>query len=125
MWFFGVLIGIAAILLLLVLWKTSRRKKLSASDKRKIESRLEEIASMSDPVRQVLEYDKVLDTILTTLGYTGTLGEKLKKAGPRFRNIDDLWWLHKLRNRCAHETDVEVSSKSVDRCRGILQAVVS
>lgn len=67
----------------------------------------------ADPRIRILELDKALDTLLSHLGYKGTLGEKLMKAGARLPNINALWAAHKHRNVLAHEpgataTDVDV-----------------
>ena len=51
----------------------------------------------------VIEADKLLDELLGARGYAGSLGEKLKKAGPAFSNVNDVWGVHKLRNRLVHE----------------------
>jgi hypothetical protein len=62
-----------------------------------------------DPAHSVIEADKLLDKVLTARGYIGSLGDKLKKAGPAFTNINDVWSAHKLRNRIAHELGVKIS----------------
>lgn len=72
-----------------------------------------------DPRYVVMEGDKLLDFLLTRLGYRGSLGEKLKKAGRRFRCEQDLWRAHKLRNTLAHELGATVDIKQV---RAVLKA---
>ena len=57
----------------------------------------------------VMEADKMLDELMTRRGYKGTLGEKLKKAGPAFTNVNNVWAAHKLRNRLAHELDAKIT----------------
>ena len=37
------------------------------------------------------------------------MGDRLKKAGGRFTNIDAVWRAHKLRNAIAHEDDLEIT----------------
>jgi hypothetical protein len=59
--------------------------------------------AQADPTLKVVEADKVLDEALRMLGYEGSLGEKLKTAGPRFSNLDAVWHAHKLRNSLVHE----------------------
>ena len=59
---------------------------------------------------QILEADAVVHKALLLVGYQGSMGEQLKKASPRFRNIDALWKAHKLRNILAHETQKSVSA---------------
>lgn len=75
-----------------------------------------------DPKYVVMEGDKLLDFLLTKLGYRGSLGEKLKKVGGRLRCEQDLWRAHKLRNILAHELDAKIDVKSA---RGALHAYKS
>lgn len=51
----------------------------------------------------VIDADKLLDYALGRKNFVGSLGEKLKKAGSRFSDLNGVWRAHKLRNRIAHE----------------------
>ena len=54
--------------------------------------------------------DKLLDKALIEAGFAGkTMGERLKKTGNRFSDVNAVWRAHKVRNMIAHETDFEVS----------------
>lgn len=60
----------------------------------------------------IIEADKLLDKALVEMGVPGkTMGDRLKRAGGRFTNLNAVWRAHKLRNRIAHESDVEISYK--------------
>lgn len=60
----------------------------------------------------VIEADKLLDKALIEMGVPGkTMGERLKKCGERFSNLNAVWRAHKLRNALAHESDLEISYK--------------
>ena len=60
----------------------------------------------------VIEADKLLDKALIEMGMAGkTMGDRLKKCGERFSNINAVWRAHKLRNALAHESDLEISYK--------------
>ena len=60
----------------------------------------------------VIEGDKLLDKALVEMGTPGkTMGDRLKRAGGRFSNINAVWRAHKLRNAIAHESDFEISYK--------------
>jgi hypothetical protein len=48
------------------------------------------------------------------LGYEGSFADKLKKAGPRFGDVQALWNAHKVRNRIAHEMHVTLDARQVD-----------
>jgi len=53
----------------------------------------------------IIEADAMLETLLGELGYVGNnLGEKLKTAGEKgFRQLNNAWEAHTVRNRIAHE----------------------
>lgn len=60
----------------------------------------------------VIEADKLLDKALVEMGIPGkTMGERLKKCGDKFSNLNAVWRAHKLRNALAHESDLEISYK--------------
>lgn len=57
----------------------------------------------------VLEGDKLLDHALRELGLSGkTMGERMKRIGGKFSQINHVWYAHKLRNQIAHEQDFSV-----------------
>jgi hypothetical protein len=118
------LFALAILLLLLVRWKLLRRR-LSAADKKRILALWEQVDILSDPLRRVLEADKVLDHALTAHRYKGSLGEKLKKAGPRFSDLNAVWRAHKLRNRIAHEPGIEISKQQSAAAVAALHRAVS
>ncbi|MBR0465447.1 hypothetical protein IJJ02_01500 [Candidatus Saccharibacteria bacterium] len=63
-------------------------------------------------VTTVINGDKLLDKAMMEMGVPGkTMGERLKRCGDKFTNLNGVWQAHKLRNAIAHETDVEVSYK--------------
>ena len=63
-------------------------------------------------VATIIEGDKLLDKAMVEMGVSGkTMGDRLKKAGGRFTNLNAVWRAHKLRNAIAHESDVEISYK--------------
>lgn len=65
-----------------------------------------------DPRFVVTEGDKLLNFLFKKLGYRGSLGDSLKKAGKQFSNEQDLWRAHKLRNSLAHELGANVDIKT-------------
>ena len=63
-------------------------------------------------ITTVIEADKLLDKAMNEMGIPGkTMGDRLKKSGTRFTNLNAVWRAHKLRNAIAHESDIEVSYK--------------
>lgn len=60
----------------------------------------------------IIEADKLLDRAMTEMGVPGkTMGDRLKKCGSRYSNLNAVWRAHKLRNAIAHETDLEITYK--------------
>lgn len=103
-------VALAFILAVFVFVKSSRRK-FSDKDRRFIIVKWEEIFSISksDFKNAIIEADKLLDYTLSKKGYSGSLGDKLKKAAPLFTDLNGIWGAHKIRNRLAHEMGFEVS----------------
>ena len=63
-------------------------------------------------ITTIIEGDKLLDKALIEMGTSGkTMGDRLKRAGNKFSNLNAVWRAHKLRNVIAHEPDVEISYK--------------
>lgn len=91
------------------------RRMLRAGARIAVEMAWKKVREHDNPVLRVVEADKILDEALRLLGYTGSLGEKLKKAGPRFSNLNAVWAAHKLRNRLVHELDVKPADREVDQ----------
>ncbi|MDD5055381.1 MAG: hypothetical protein PHZ00_03885 [Candidatus Peribacteraceae bacterium] len=92
-----------------------RRRTLRGNAKSYIISAWTHAQNQSIPQLQIIEGDKVLDKALHFLRYRGSLGEKLKSAGPRFKNLNDVWWAHKLRNSISHELNVVPTQADADR----------
>ena len=60
----------------------------------------------------IINCDKLLDRALIEMGVPGkTMGDRLKRVGDRFTNLNGVWRAHKLRNAIAHESDFEISYK--------------
>lgn len=58
----------------------------------------------------IVEADKLLDKAMIEVGLPGkTMGDRLKKSGDRFSELNSIWRAHKLRNFIAHESGFEVS----------------
>lgn len=68
----------------------------------------------------VINCDKLLDKALIEMGVPGkTMGDRLKKAGEKFSNVNTVWRAHKLRNAIAHESDLEITYKQAFNALGI------
>jgi len=90
------------------------RKTFNEADKIKYSRIWDGIVKMGDRRHAVMEADKLLYELMDKKGYKGTLGEKLKKAGPGFGNLNEVWSAHKLRNRLAHEMGAGLSEREAE-----------
>ena len=71
-------------------------------------------------VTTVINGDKLLDKAMIEMGIPGkTMGDRLKRAGDRFSDINAVWRTHKLRNAIAHESDLEISYKQASNALAI------
>lgn len=76
-----------------------------------IENKLSKENSATCPI-VIIEADKLLDKALIEMGVPGkTMGDRLKRSGDKFTDINAVWRAHKLRNAIAHETDLEIGYK--------------
>jgi hypothetical protein len=101
----------------LVFWTQSKRSKLSSGDQKTIKKHWNSVMAelSSNPTGAIMEADKILDEALKIKGYHGTLGDKLKKAGPLFTNQNNVWSAHKLRNQLAHELNRKANAGEAKR----------
>jgi hypothetical protein len=69
-----------------------------------LHTRLER-ATDQDAAMIIIEADTLADRILKDAGLVGdTMGDRMKTLGEqKFKNIDNLWEAHKIRNQIAHE----------------------
>ena len=57
----------------------------------------------------VINADKLLDKAMNEMGVPGkTMGERLKKVGAHFSDVNAVWRAHKIRNMIAHESDFDL-----------------
>ena len=106
---------VALVMLIFVVAKQKSRGRISKASQAKFAKEWKNIESQSDPQLQIIQADKLVDHVLGELGYTGSFADKMKAAGPRFSNTNDIWAAHKLRNRIAHETGFSVDTKQAER----------
>ena len=60
----------------------------------------------------IIEADKLLDKAMHEMGVPGkTMGDRLKRSGSKFTDINAVWRVHKLRNAIAHESGLEIGYK--------------
>ena len=83
---FGSIVFLAGTALLFLM---TRRRLLKGSALAKIRASWLHAVGQVNPTLKIVEADKVLDEALKLLGYSGSLGDKLKSAGPRFKHQSD------------------------------------
>jgi hypothetical protein len=68
----------------------------------------------------IINSDKLLDKALRERGMRGqTMGDRLKSAKNLFKNNNNIWGAHKVRNQIAHESGYQLSP---ERTRQVLKA---
>ena len=87
-------------------------QKISPRLAEEIQREWKKIIRERDYRHAILEADKLLDYALMRMGYKGSLGTKLKKAPRLFKNINDVWAAHKIRNNIAHKINYQVDEKT-------------
>ncbi len=70
----------------------------------------------------ILNADKLLDQALKQRGFKGeTMGERMVAAKALWKNANNTWTAHKLRNQIAHEPNVNVSYDTARRALAVFK----
>lgn len=83
--------------------------------------RLVDSNNENDWIKAVIEADKMLDDVVTSMNLPGeSLGERMKNIEPAdFPVLQDAWDAHKVRNRIAHEPGFKLTDREVGRVIGL------
>ncbi len=111
---FPLIVGVLVLVSLLIVFSVvylSRKKRVTPSDRKFFQQKWEVLLGYPDLQKALMEADKLLDLALKKKGYEGSLGEKLKKSGRLFQNLDGVWSAHKMRNRIAHEIGLQLTPR--------------
>ena len=111
-----VLVGVIVLGLLLFIFISFNKKGIHKLDIEKyrvkyleIENNLKQDDDLSYHMT-IINADKLLDQALKDIGFSGsTMGERLKSAKSKFKNNNNVWEAHKLRNRIVHEESVSLT----------------
>jgi hypothetical protein len=127
MWMYGVYIGVAVVVLVLLLWGIAKLKKMLSRPEMYGMTR-EQVAQRWIEVRKtsqqgvmgaklaLLEADTLLDSGLKSIMMPGeTLGERLRVACYKYPKLKNVWWAHKLRNQLAHDAAFQISQREAGR----------
>lgn len=119
-WFL-IILGVLALASIAFVATRLRRRGLPVAVAARLRVAWQSIEAVQDSHRRIIDAEKILDEALGALGYGGGFGDKLKKAGPRFSDIDAVWRAHKLRNRLAHEVGATVEAAEERRALAALR----
>ncbi len=100
----GVLLLLSVLFVFVVLWWLKRKvKKITERFFTQITGYIGSTVSRLSLPEQIVEYDKILDKILSELGYTGTLAQKMQLYQEKHSLDQSVWDAHKERNKIVHE----------------------
>lgn len=116
-----IIFALLLVVLIIIIIATRRGTKLPRSTTERAEQDINNTKKL-DPAHAVLESHKIFVFTLATL-----IGENqrkrikavdvLKKFSPKFPNTDHVWKSHRLRNRIAHEPNINVTNTHADYAR--------
>lgn len=111
--FLAVSLIIGAIVFAFVTLNTKGQSSLDVEKYRikwlEIEQQLQKEVVSSHHI-SILNADKLLDKSLKERGFVGnTMGERMRSAQKVWSDANSVWNAHKLRNRIAHEPEVNLS----------------
>lgn len=114
---------VAGLILLLVIKLSAPKRRLDqaqyAQQWQKIVDCLRQEVSYN---LAIIEADKLLDRALKENNLRGqTMAERLVSAASLLSAKEDVWQVHKLRNRLVHEVDVRLSLKQAKRALSIFR----
>lgn len=118
-------IAVVGILIFVAILLTSKRNYVFDKEKYQTDFLIiENSLSRDDPASynmSVVDADKLLDRALCEMGVSGkTMGERLKSSGKeKFKHLDSVWRVHKLRNQIAHETGFRLDYGQAKRALAI------
>lgn len=105
-----------------VLYLERKGKAISEFERSKIRETWDNVELLMADEREaswakaVFEADKLLDYVLMLKRVPGgNLGERLKNGKNLFSNVQTVWDAHKLRNRLAHEVDMQLAHHEATR----------
>jgi len=109
--FAAIFVAVDVLIVIYVIWRRTRHK-ISQKNIDEIRETWKMIIHQKDMRHAILDADKLLDHALYLMGYKGNLGTKLKKATSLFKNVNDVWTAHKIRNNIAHQINYQIDEKT-------------
>ena len=114
------------ILAILVYTLWPKRKKLSPLDIQSYIIRIKSTQNLA-PAHAVMECHKIFISALSIIitDKNCTAAQKIKPLAQRFSQINDIWFLHRLRNKIAHEMNIEVGPHNAKKARSVFIQAIS
>lgn len=113
------------ILFIILFYLNYKKTRLNQFFYRNNLSRIINFLSSGDYSLAVMESDKLLDRALIDLKVSGlNMGERLKHTKNLGLNINDIWWVHKLRNKVAHEIGYNISPTNAHKAVKIIKVAL-
>jgi hypothetical protein len=120
-----ILVGLVIVIVLGIAFQkllhALRRPELHGLTPEKVRETWDQIEQMSNQgvmgaKLSVIEADKLLDGVLRSMIMPGeTMGERLKSAAYKYKDINKVWVAHKLRNQMVHDSTFEITVPQAKR----------
>jgi hypothetical protein len=99
------------VLLIIFIWiflifKFTKKYKINPEKIIFFKKQLKRIVTNWSYKEQIIDIDKLYHKVLQEAGYNGTFWEILKSEPSEIWNLQNIWELHKLRNKLVHDFDL-------------------
>jgi len=121
-----------ALLFLFLIWLRKKFALRESALKKRVDQKFNEINQLlaidneSAFRTAIIEADKLLDFVLKSKGARGsTLGERLKSSRGLIRDLNNIWFAHKVRNRLVHDLDSRIKRRETARVIKIFRGTIN
>lgn len=121
-----------ALLFLFLIWLRKKFALRESALKKRVDKKFKEISQLlaidneSAFRTAIIEADKLLDFVLKSKGVRGsTLGERLKSNGGLIRDLNNIWFAHKVRNRLVHDLDSRIKRREASRVIKVFRGTIN
>lgn len=129
---FSLAVIVLALLFLFLVWLRKKFALRESALKKKVDQKFNEINQLlaidneSAFRTAIIEADKLLDFVLKAKGVRGsTLGERLKSSRGLIRDLNNIWFAHKVRNRLVHDIDSRIKRRETARVIKIFRGTIN
>ncbi|TES98235.1 hypothetical protein E3J85_00025 [Patescibacteria group bacterium] len=129
---FSLAVIVLALLFLFLVWLRKKFALRESALKKRVDKKFKEISQLlaidneSAFRTAIIEADKLLDFVLKSKGVRGsTLGERLKSSRGLIRDLNNIWFAHKVRNRLVHDLDSRIKRRETARVIKIFRGTIN